>query len=92
MMALLLASAVAVSSCGSKERISLAIPPAADLRTEDEPRYPPAALEDTPEGELAERAFNNEVLSWGRTLKLQVDRLCRWFKRSGAQLDCPPAP
>ena len=91
---LLLVSAVAVSSCASKERISLPIPPAADLKSSEEPRFPAAALEETPAGKAAEQTFNDDTLAWGRSLKLQVDRLCRWWVNAGGKLPfrCPAAP
>lgn len=72
----------------------LGTPPADALRADPEPAYPKAALAETEAGREAERQFNDDVLTWGRGLKMQVDRLCRWTARAGAKLPfaCPPTP
>jgi hypothetical protein len=74
----------------------LGSPPAPLLRPAPEPAFPPAALEPGAAGAKAERAFNDDVLVWGRGLKLQIDRLCRWTENASGgkvQIGCTvPAP
>lgn len=55
-------------------------PPAADLQPTQEPLYPEAALEPTPAGEAAERAWWNSVLIWGRGEHSKVVRICNWAR------------
>ena len=94
LMALLLASAVGVQSCASNDRLQLPSPPATDLKSKVEPAFPPQALEETDAGRAAEQSYNDDVLTWGRGLKLQVDRLCRWWTNAGGKLPfrCPVPP
>lgn len=84
------AFAVAVSSCGSKERISPAFPPVADLQVQTEPQFPIEALDPGETGARAEHDWNDAVLLWGREGWQQVGRICRWAERNGmADLNCP---
>lgn len=88
MRALALAvSLVAVSSCASRERVSVIYPPSADLAVEAKPRLDAAALV----SEAALDAHDSAVESWGERGWLAVGRLCRWSASMGAKdLDCPP--
>lgn len=57
-----------------------AFPPVADLKPAPEPIYPEAALEPTPAGEEAERAWWNSVLIWGRGEHDKIVRVCNWAR------------
>ena len=94
-MACLIVSAAAASSCVSRDRILVGSPPAEALHADPEPPYPVAALQPGDAGDKAERSWNDDVLTWGRSLKLQIDRLCRWTQHASSgkiPLDCAPAP
>lgn len=81
---MMLAAAVAVQSCGSKDATTLRLPPAADLKVQAEPAYPVEALTDAD----AERRWNDAVLIWGRDGWRQVGRLCQWAKDMGLAVEC----
>ena len=95
----LAACAICVSACDSKAETLVITPPAADLRAAPEPQVPDAALEVDPvtfeptsAAEAAEQAYHDSVLLWGRGLKLQIERVCRYVERtSGQEIGCPAA-
>ena len=84
--ALLLASAGAVSSCASKEHISLTIPPATDLKASPEPGYPDAALGTGPDADKTEQGWEDDILAWGRGEHAKVERLCQFYADMGVNL------
>lgn len=71
------------SSCGSRDETRLAFPPAADLRPVAEPPYPDAALQPGEAGRLAEEAWWNEMLIWGRGEQAARIRVCAWVLKLG---------
>jgi hypothetical protein len=81
---MMLAAAVAVQSCASKDGLQTRLPPVADLKVQPEPAYPVEALTDAD----AERRWNDAVLIWGRDGWRQVGRLCRWANGMGATVEC----
>lgn len=78
---------VAVSSCASRVETHLQFPPVADLKVDAEPVYPVAALEPGEAGQLAEDAWRDEILIWGRKGWAQNARVCKWATELG--LDVP---
>ena len=84
----MLAAALAVSSCASRVETSLQFPPADDLKVDDEPAYPVAALDACPTNlrsdpcpaEQAERQWWNAMVDWGRSHRDKVARICGWAR------------
>ncbi|WP_337186564.1 hypothetical protein [Phenylobacterium sp.] len=40
----------------------------------------------------ASAELNSAIEAWGDDLAAQVAGLCRWHRRAGMRVDCPPAP
>lgn len=82
---LILAAALALSSCGDKGRIQMLSPPVADLAVEKKPVVPVEAVSD----EVVAADYDSKLESWGERGWSAVGRLCRYFKTHGTAVDCP---
>ena len=87
---LIAALLVPVSSCASRERVTLIFPPHADMAPEEKPRLDPEALD----SEAALDAHDSAVEAWGERRDAAVGNICRWAVGNGARLPfgCPPRP
>ena len=81
---LLLLLPLAAGGCAARERTSLAIPPAADLRAAIEPKPRPDAIILT--SARAEADYTASVEAWGERVSAAAVRLCRWTVAAGAKL------
>ena len=76
---------VAVASC---ETPGATFPPAESLRVQSKPVPPDDVLTSRIEGER----HDNAVDAWGERGWSFVGEQCRFWKRQGMDLDCPPPP
>mgnify|MGYP001810606010 CR=1 FL=1 len=76
---------VAVASCETPGAI---FPPADSLRVEPKP-VPP---DDVLPSRIAGERHDNAVEAWGEKGWSFVAEQCRFWKRQGMDLDCPPPP
>lgn len=72
--------------CGQKLPI---YPPSADLAAVTEAK--PVPTIDILTSEQASEHYNANVESWGDRISAAGGRLCRYFKRQGMTMECPPA-
>lgn len=75
------------ASCDERVISTPIYPPRADLQVEARPVPGPEIVTSA----QANGAFQVEKDSWGARGWATVGRLCRWAKRNGMTVDCPPA-
>jgi hypothetical protein len=81
----LCAFSLAVSACGTKERIQPLFPPAADLKVDPKPVARPEIVTSA----QAAAEYDIALESWGERGWRTVGRICRWAKANGMTIDCP---
>lgn len=84
---LLLPALALVSSCGERERIQVAFPPAADIEAATEAK--PVPTDEIASSQQAYDQYQASVEAWGDRLSAAGKRICRWAVTNGAKLDCP---
>ena len=68
----------------ARERTSIAIPPAADIRAAIEPK--PQPTEEILTSSRAEADYNAALEAWGDRVRSAGVRICQWSQAAGAKL------